>query len=104
MKTLFWKVLTFLKQMMSEDNGNPSAARYFNFYAVMILVPCIAFVLIYVTLNYRDLITATLDAVLVFIMGIFGMKVWQKDKENKTSNPPNNGEVNVKGETDEAAK
>lgn len=105
MKNLFWKILTFLRKMMSEDNGNPSSARFFNFYAVIILIPCIAFVLIYVTLNYRDLITATLDAVLLFITSIFGLKVWQKGKEEQqTSNPPKSGEVNVKSETEEAVK
>lgn len=97
MKNLFWKTLIFLRRMMSEDNGNPSSARFFNFYAVIILIPCVAFVLLFVTLNYRDLITATLDAILLFITGIFGLKVWQKGKEKQQTS-------NVKSETEETTK
>lgn len=89
MRNVLSKLFIFLGKALSEDNNVPSSARIFNFYAVTILIPCVAFTLIYVTLCYKELIGATLDAVLLFVAGIFGLKVLQKGKE---------GTSNVKGE------
>lgn len=73
----------FFGKMQSEDNGLPSQARFNNFYAIIILIPCIAFVLIYTVLNYKDILAYVLDAILLFVSSLFGLKVWQKSKEGE---------------------
>jgi len=82
MKQALSKFFAFLGKTMSESDGSPSQARFNNFYAIIILIPCVAFTLIYTTFNYKDLLTYVLDAILLFIGGIFGLKVYQKSKEN----------------------
>ena len=83
MKTALSKLFVWLGKMMSEDNGSPSQVRFSNVYAIIILIPCIAFCLIYVTIVYSGLITYVLDAILIFIGGLYGLKVAQKSSEQK---------------------
>jgi hypothetical protein len=80
-----WK--EFTQRGLSEDNGNPSSIRVNTGFTIWILVPCVAFTLIYTVLNYQSLVTYVLDAVLFFIAGLFGIKVWQKTKETKVDIP-----------------
>ena len=83
MKQALSKLFVWLGKMMSEDNDHPSQIRFSNFYAIIILIPCVAFCLIYVTVVYSGLITYVLDAILIFIGGLFGLKVAQKVSEQK---------------------
>ena len=82
------KFFEFIQKALSEDNTNPSSARLNVFIAVIALVPCVAFTLVYVVLTNKDLITATLDAVLAFLVTLYGLKVWQKGKEEKPDDKP----------------
>lgn len=84
MKEALSKLFIFLGKALSEDNKNPSSTRIQNFVVVLILIPCIAFTMIYVTIKYESLIVAVLTAILGFITAAMGIKVWQKGKENST--------------------
>lgn len=76
----------WLGKANSEDNGNPSNTRFNVSYAVIILIPCIAFTLLYVVFEYKDLIEATLISILTFLTGLYGIKVFQKGKETTVEN------------------
>ena len=82
------KFFEWLGKALSEDNGNPSSMRLNVIYAVIILIPCVAFALIYTVIYYKDLLTYVLDAVLLFVGGLFGVKVWQKKNETDTDDKP----------------
>ena len=82
MKAALSKLLTFLGKALSEDNQNPSSTRIQNFVVIMVLIPCIAFTLVYVTVKYESLIVAVLTAILGFVTAAMGIKVWQKGKEH----------------------
>ena len=84
MKKALSKLFTFLGKALSEDNKNPSSTRIQNFVVIIILIPCIAFTLIYVTVKYESLIVAVLTAILGFVTAAMGIKVWQKGKEHPT--------------------
>jgi len=75
------KFFEWLGKANSEDNGNPSNIRFNITYAVMILIPCIAFVLVWVAIKYEDLITVVLTVILGFLTSLFGIKNLQKGKE-----------------------
>lgn len=81
MRAALSKLFTFLGKALSEDNKNPSSTRIQNFVVIIILLPCIAFTLVYVTLKYESLIVAVLTAILGFVTAAMGIKVWQKGKE-----------------------
>ncbi len=85
MKQALSKLFTFLGKALSEDNGNPSSTRVNLSYAIWILIPCVAFTLIYTVIAYQNLLTYVLDAILVFISGLYGLKVVHKGKEQNTS-------------------
>ena len=81
MRQALSKLFTFLGKGLSEDNGNPSSTRINLSVAIWILIPCVAFALIYTVIFYQSLLTYVLDAILVFISGLYGLKVVQKGKE-----------------------
>jgi hypothetical protein len=82
------KLPEFLEKALSEKDGTPSSIRLNIFIVVAALIPCIAFSLIWVTIFHPDLITATLEAVLLFVATVLGIKVWQKGKENGVGGKP----------------
>lgn len=86
MKSALSKLFAFLGKALSEDNKNPSSTRIQNFVVIIILIPCIAFTLVYVTLKYESLIIAVLTAILGFVTAAMGIKVWQKGKEKGAEN------------------
>jgi hypothetical protein len=81
MKNALSKLFEFLGKANSEAPGEPSSARLNIFIAVVILVPCIAFTLIYVVTNYPEQIQAVLNAILLFVAGLYAGKVIQRTKE-----------------------
>ncbi len=72
----------FICKALSESNGNPSSARLNVFIAVLILIPSVAFTLIYVTLEKPEMIASTLTTVVALVASMLGLKVLQKGKEN----------------------
>ena len=81
MKNALSKLFAFLGKANSETPEEPSSARVNIFIAVITLVPCIAFTLIYVVINYPEQIQAVLNAVLLFVAGLYAGKIIQRTKE-----------------------
>lgn len=82
MKKTLTKLFAFLGKGLSEDNQNPSYLRIIGFYVFIILIPCVAFTLIYVVLQYENIVVAVLAAVLAFLTSVLGIKAYQKGKES----------------------
>jgi len=83
MKKIFSKIFGFLGKALSEDNGLPSSARLIVFISFFVLIPCIAFALVYTFLTAKDISVSVLTAVLAFLSSLFGIKAYQKGKEVK---------------------
>lgn len=81
MKNILSKFFKFLGDMLREDNGNPSSMRWIVFISFMVLIPCIAFALVYSFLTAKDIAVSVLAAVLAFLSSLVGIKAYQKGKE-----------------------
>lgn len=83
MKNLLGKLFKYLGKANSEDNGNPSNTRVIIFYSFFLIIPCVAFSLLYVTIEIKTetLILGALGLVLSFLAGLLGIKRSQKKDE-----------------------
>ncbi len=77
----------FIGKANSEDSGTPSSVRLNQFYASIILIACIAFGFVWVTITptLSSFILVYLTAIISFLLTLAGFKVWQKDKESNVS-------------------
>lgn len=84
MRNALSKLFLFIGKSLREDNGNPSSMRLQTFITIIILIPCIAFAVVYTALKYQSILVPIVTAVLAFLSSILGIKAWQKGKEEKT--------------------
>lgn len=77
----------FIGKANSEADGSPSNMRVIVFYSFLILIPCVAFVLVYVTvvIKQETLIIAVLTLVIGFLGTLLGIKKSQKKNEETTT-------------------
>lgn len=87
MKKIFSKLFVFLGKALSEDNNHPSSARVIVLFVFIILIPCVAFTLVWVAIKYENLIAVVLASVLGFLTSIMGIKAYQKGRESSSSSP-----------------
>ena len=81
MKDVLSKLFIFLGKANSE-NGDPSNMRVLAFYAHAVLIPALAFALIYIVISKGD-VTALATIIVGYLLGMAGVKAYQKGKENE---------------------
>ena len=77
------KIFTFIKGMLSEDNGTPSSMRVNTTYIIIGLVTSIIFGFIWVVIFWHDLIIAYLGISAGLVTTALGWKNAQKKNEEK---------------------
>lgn len=77
------KFFKFIKGVLSEDNGTPSAMRLNATYVIIGLVSSIIFGFVWVVIFWHDLIIAYLGISAGLITTAFGWKNAQKKNEEK---------------------
>lgn len=85
------KFFEFIQKALSEDNGNPSSTRLNVFFAVLQWAPAVTAGFIIVLLSYPDFILTYLTALLGGLLGLLGLKVYQKGKESDVRSADING-------------
>lgn len=82
------KLSEFLRKASSEDNGNPSSMRTIAFMVCtqFSLVLSVGFIM--VIIKHPELVIAYAGLLLSAILGVLGIKGWQKNKEEKVITPP----------------
>jgi len=79
----FWQ---FIKDGLSEKNGQPSSTRLNNFYAIIQWVPSITFGFVFCVITGNETLVLGYLAILAgLIAGILGIKAWNDKikKDNK---------------------
>jgi hypothetical protein len=84
--TFLLAVFAFIQSALSETGGGPSSKRLQNFFASTILVPCVAFCLVYTAMNNPEMTLPLFLAVLSFIAAMFGIQMAGKKDEIKDPN------------------
>lgn len=71
----------FLRKALSEDNNKPSSMRVLNLWTMFWFVLVVSFGFVYVVLFYSSLVIAYLSIISSVILGVLGLKKWQKANE-----------------------
>ena len=82
------KFFEFLRKANSEDNGKPSSMRTIAFIVCIQFSLVLSFGFIMVIFRHPELIIAYAGLLLSVILGVLGIRGWQKDKEEKVVTPP----------------
>lgn len=76
------KFFEFIRKALSEDNGNPSSMRLNSFLVVFQFSVVMSFGFVWVIIYHPDLVLAYAGLLLSAVLGVLGIKTWQKGKEN----------------------
>jgi len=82
------KFFEFLRKVNSEDNGNPSSMRTIAFMVCAQFSLVLSFGFVMAIFKHPELVIAYAGLLLSVILGVLGIKGWQKDKEEKVVTPP----------------
>ena len=77
--------LDFIKQALSEANGNPSSMRIMVFYCVLLFATVTGLGFIKVLFSDTSIIIEYVMALLAFLAAALGIKSYQKGKETAAS-------------------
>lgn len=81
------KLFEFLQRSMSEDNGNPSAMRVNTFIVVLQFSIVLSVGFLWTIWKHPDMTLAYAGLLLSVILGVLGIKTWQKGKEETVVTP-----------------
>ena len=79
---------TFIRKALSEDNGNPSSMRLNVSTTIWQWAAVISFGFVWCCIYHPEFILAYLASILAGLLGLLGIKAYQKNKEEKVVTNP----------------